>query len=205
MHADPTVYLVDDEPEVLDYVQSLLDSVGLRYETYRTADSFLESYEAHSPECLVLDIRMPGMSGLELQRRLKAQGATLPIVFLTGHSDVAMAVQAMKEGALDYIEKPCHSQVLLDTIQLALERDRAEMRKRELRDRMNGRLGSLTAREREVLELVVAGHPSKSIAASLNLSKKTIDLHRAHIMKKMEAQSVAELVRNALIPELDGE
>ncbi len=205
MHADPTVHLVDDEPEVLDYVQSLLDSVGLRYETYRTADSFLESYEAHSPECLVLDIRMPGMSGLELQRRLRAQGATLPIVFLTGHSDVAMAVQAMKEGALDYIEKPCHSQVLLDTIQLALERDRAEMRKRELRDRMNGRLDSLTAREREVLELVVAGYPSKSIAASLNLSKKTIDLHRAHIMKKMEAQSVAELVRNALIPDLDRE
>jgi len=205
MHADPTVHLVDDEPEVLDYVQSLLDSVGLRYETYRTADSFLESYEAHSPECLVLDIRMPGMSGLELQRRLRAQGATLPIVFLTGHSDVAMAVQAMKEGALDYIEKPCHSQVLLDTIQLALERDRAEMRKRELRDRMNGRLDSLTAREREVLELVVAGYPSKSIAASFNLSKKTIDLHRAHIMKKMEAQSVAELVRNALIPDLDRE
>ncbi len=194
MPLKPTVIIVDDNSELRESLRWLLESVGHRVETYATAHEFLEHYDARKPGCLVLDVRMPGMSGTELQNCLKELGAELHILFLTGHASVSLAVQVMREGAVDLFEKPVDEQLFLDRIQQLLDEIRAKLAERAKSEVVEARLALLTPREREVMELVVAGKRTKNIAADLNLSPKTVDAHRANIMEKMRTRSVAELV-----------
>jgi len=191
----PTVFVVDDDAAVRDALKFLLRSVGHQVETYASALEFLDAYRDDRPGCLVLDIRMPGMSGLELQEQLVGRRAILPIIFITGHGDVPMAVEAMQAGAMDFIQKPFHDQELLDRINQALTKD-AEMR--QSIKGLNGireRLASLTQRERQVMNLVVHGKANKVIAGDLDLSQRTVEIHRARVMEKMQASSLAHLVR----------
>ncbi len=192
---DPTVFVVDDDPGVGDSIRLLLRSVGLPSKTFLSASEFLEVYEPNKAGCLVLDVRMPGMSGLELQARLQELESTLPIIFVTAHGDVPMAVDAVKAGAVDFLQKPFRDQELLDKIQDALEMD-AQIRA-ELKDlgEIKGRLESLTPREREVMDLVVAGKPNKNIARALEISQRTVEIHRARVMEKMKVRSVSMLVQ----------
>jgi len=194
----PTVFVVDDDEAVRDALRLLIASVGLAVETFATAGELLAAVDAQTRGCLVLDVRMPGMSGLELQERLSAMGAVLPIIFITGHGDVPMAVRAMKAGALDFLLKPFHDQNLLDRIHQALDRDRDEVRELERRAALRERAATLTPREREVLDAVVAGHANKVIAGRLGLSQRTVEIHRAKVMEKMQASSLADLVRMSL-------
>ena len=184
----PLVHVVDDDAALRDSLRWLLESAGLRVATYASAESFLEAYAAAQGGCLLLDIRMPGMSGLELQDELKRRGYTIPIVFITGHGDVPMAVNAVKKGALEFIEKPYNAQALLVMVDHALDID-AEAR------RVAAHLGRLTKREREVMELVIAGKRNQDIAAELSISIKTVEAHRAGMMWKMGVDSLAELVQ----------
>jgi FixJ family two-component response regulator len=192
------VFVVDDDEAVRASVAMLLESVALKVETFASARAFLDAWTADRPGCLVLDLRMPGLSGLELQEQLAARGSRLPIVFLTGHGDVPDAVAAMRRGAVDFLRKPFRDQDLLDRIQQALELDRARRADAEERGRIRARLERLTPREREVLERVVAGAPNKVIAGELGLSERTVEIHRSRVMAKMEATSLAELVRLVL-------
>jgi RNA polymerase sigma factor (sigma-70 family) len=198
MSPPPTVFVVDDDLAIRQSLHWLIASAGWPVETYASAQEFLDSYQAGRPGCLVLDVRMAGLSGLELQDRLAAQEVCLPIIIITGHGDVPMAVRALKAGALDFLEKPFPDQVLLDRIRQALEQDArardAWARQQELR----ARLARLTPREREVMDLVVAGKPNKVIAAQLGVSDKTVEAHRAKLMEKMQADNVADLVRLVL-------
>lgn len=196
---DPTVFVVDDDRAMRDSLRWLLESVGLSVRTYATATEFLREYEPSQPGCLVLDVRMPGMSGLDLQAELARRDAALPTIIVTGHAEVTMAVRAVKAGALDFIEKPFSDQLLLDRVRQALEIDRQDREVRRRRAEALRRLESLTAREREVLELVVAGKANKEVAAALKLSTKTVEVHRAHVMAKMGAESLAELIRMAIL------
>ena len=184
----PLVHVVDDDAALRDSLRWLLESAGLRVATYASAEAFLETAAAAQGGCLLLDIRMPGMSGLELQDELKRRGYTIPIVFITGHGDVPMAVNAVKKGALEFIEKPYNAQALLVMVDHALDID-AEAR------RVAARLGRLTKREREVMELVIAGKRNQDIAAELSISIKTVEAHRAGMMWKMGVDSLAELVQ----------
>lgn len=195
---EPTVFIVDDDAAVLDSLSFLMRSVGLRAETFSSARSFLDTYDPERPGCLVLDVRMPEMSGLELQQKLLAMGSTLPILFLTAHGDVPMAVQAVKAGALDFIQKPFRDQELIDRINQAIEED--ERIRGELADaeRIRARVATLTPREREVMDLVASGAHNKVIARELGISQRTVEAHRARVMEKMGCRSVAELVRMAL-------
>ncbi len=195
---EPTVFVVDDDAAVRDSLRLLIESVGLRVETFADAREFLEGYDADRPGCLVLDVRMPGMSGLELQRHLGAIGAILPILFITGHGDVPMAVRAMREGAVDFLQKPFEDQALLDRIQQSLDRD--AVHRRELRERRGivERISRLTSREREVMDLVIAGLANKNVASRLGVSRRTVEIHRARVMEKMGATSLAHLVRMAM-------
>jgi FixJ family two-component response regulator len=192
---DSVVFVVDDDSSVREAIKSLIRSVGLGVETFETAQEFLSSKRPDAPGCVVLDVRMPGLSGLDLQRELAAHDINLPVIFITGHGDIPMSVRAMKAGALEFLTKPFRDQDLLDAIQQALERDRSARQHRtettELRDRFN----SLTSREREVMELVVSGLLNKQIAGELGTSEVTIKIHRSQVMKKMGAGSLAELVR----------
>jgi two-component system response regulator FixJ len=199
MPRDPTVFVVDDDRAMRDSLRWLLESVGLSVRTYPTAADFLREYEPSQPGCLVLDVRMPGMSGLDLQAELARRGAGLPTIVVTGHAEVPMAVRAVKAGALDFIEKPFSDQLLLDRVRQALEIDRQDREVRCRRDEARRRLESLTAREREVLALVVAGKANKEIAADLGLSPKTVEVHRARVMSKMAVDSLAELIRVAIL------
>jgi two-component system response regulator FixJ len=199
MPPEPTVFVVDDDRAMRDSLRWLLESVGLTVRTYSTAAAFLREYEPAQPGCLVLDVRMPGMSGLDLQAELVRRGAGLPTIVVTGHAEVPMAVRAVKAGAVDFIEKPFSDQLLLDRVRQALEIDRLEREVRHRREEARRRLESLTAREREVLGLVAAGKANKEIAASLGLSPKTVEVHRAHVMSKMAVDSLAELIRVALL------
>jgi two-component system, LuxR family, response regulator FixJ len=199
MPPEPTVFVVDDDRAMRDSLRWLLESVGLTVRTYSTAADFLREYEPAQPGCLVLDVRMPGMSGLDLQAELVRRGAGLPTIVVTGHAEVPMAVRAVKAGAVDFIEKPFSDQLLLDRVRQALEIDRLEREVRHRREEARRRLESLTAREREVLGLVAAGKANKEIAASLRLSPKTVEVHRAHVMSKMAVDSLAELIRVAFL------
>lgn len=190
-----TVFVVDDDPGVRDSLQLLLKSIGVGTEVYPSAHDFLEAYDPERPGCLVLDVRMPGMSGLELQKELASRSSTLPIIFITAHADVPMAVEAIKAGAVDFVRKPFRDQELIDKIQHAIE-ENARVRL-ELADltQIASRIASLTAREREVMDLVVEGKPNKVIANILGLSQRTVEIHRARAMEKMHAESVAQLVQ----------
>lgn len=170
-------------------------SVGLEYEIFHSGDDFLSSYTNGRAGCLVLDIRMPGLGGLELQEKLLEMGSTLPIIFITGHGDVPMAVEAMQKGAVDFIQKPFRDQELLDRIGEALKTDRERRSEREKKAEVLDRVGKLTNREREVLDLVVTGKPNKVIAYELGVSQRTVEIHRARVMEKMQARSLADLVK----------
>lgn len=198
MRDETTVFVVDDDPAIRDAVRQIVTSVGLGVETYSTAQEFLDKYDSSRPGCLVLDVRMPGRSGLDLQRDLARRNVPLPVIIITGFADVHLAVRALKAGAVDFIEKPFSTQVLLDRIEDALEKDRQAREEQAKRAEFSARRATLTPREREVMDLVVAGKPNKAIAADLRLSLKTIEGHRAHVMEKMRVGSLAELVRMAV-------
>lgn len=195
---EPTVFIVDDDQAVLRSLRWLIESVRLRVEAFSSAQAFLDSYDSSKPGCLVLDIRMPSMSGLDLQERLVAQRIQVPIIFITGHGDVQMAVRAVQSGASDFIEKPFNDQDLLDRIQRAIAFDVRQRGKNVQRVQLCSLFASLTPREREVLDLVVEGMSNKAIANSLGLSAKTVEVHRAKVMEKMYAHSVADLVKMAM-------
>lgn len=189
------VFVVDDDRSVREAITSLLASVGLRVETFATAHEFLRRPRTDAPACLVLDVRLPGLSGLDLQRELQQTGEPMPIVFITGHGDVPMSVQAMKAGAVEFLLKPFRAQQLLDAIQQALERAAVERRRRMEQQELRQRYEALTPREREVMARVVSGLLNKQIAAELGASEVTVKVHRARVMRKMQAKSLAELVR----------
>jgi FixJ family two-component response regulator len=193
----PTVFVVDDDPSVRTAVKRLLASVGLSCETFSTAAEFLLRAERGVSGCLVLDVRMPGASGLDLQRILNQTGTDLPIIFVTAHADVPLTVRAMKAGALEVLTKPFDDQALLDAVYHALEKERVRSHDREELSRLRERFDTLTAREREVMALVVTGMLNKQIAGELGTAEKTIKVHRAQVMHKMEADSLADLVRMA--------
>jgi FixJ family two-component response regulator len=193
----PTVYLVDDDPDVLKAIDRLLQSVGLRVVTFLSPQQFLEDYDRNAPACLVLDLALPGLSGLELQRTLEQEASALPIIFLTGRGDIATSVQAMKHGAADFLTKPVDDTALITAIRDALARDQALRPVRSERERVAKSLSSLTERERQVLEQIVAGRLNKQIAADLGTSEKTIKFHRGNLMRKMGVRVVADLVKMA--------
>ncbi|QDV06919.1 Transcriptional regulatory protein FixJ [Planctomycetes bacterium Poly30] len=204
MNAQPTVFIVDDDPAMRDSLGFLIGSVGRRVETYASAEDFLEAYDTERPGCIVLDVRMPGLSGLELMERLHEDRFAPPVVLITGHGDIPMAVRALKAGAFDFIEKPFSDQVLLERIQQALQKDSQERSDEQDRADFERRSGRLTAREKQVFELVVAGKPNKVVATDLGLSQKTVEVHRAHVMEKMRAESFADLVKMAVLLEVTG-
>jgi len=198
-----TVFVVDDDQAVRDSLALLVQSVDLRAETFASAQDFLDSYRPERRGCLITDIRMPGMSGLDLQEWLSTHGRLIPVIVLTGFGDVPAAVRALKGGAIDFVEKPFNPQALLDLVQLAIVRD-AELRERAAREAdRDKRLALLTPREQEVLALVVAGKANKVIAVDLAISERTVELHRGHILKKTGARSLAELMRMVLPPSTD--
>jgi FixJ family two-component response regulator len=192
---DPIVYLIDDDRMIREGMQSLIRSVGLRVQTFASAQEFLQAKRPDGPSCLVLDVRMPGVSGLELQRKLSEAKIQIPIIFLTGHGDIPMSVRAMKDGAQEFLTKPVRGQDLLDAVQKAIDNDRELRQQRAELDQVRARFDSLTPREKEVLDLVVAGLLNKQIADRLGMSELTVKTHRAHVMQKTEADSLAQLVR----------
>jgi FixJ family two-component response regulator len=191
----PTVFVVDDNTAVLRTLRWLIESVGIPVETYASARTFLEGYDPDRPGCLVTDVRLPGMSGPDLQEYLSQRGSLLPVIFITGYGDVPTAVRALKQGAEDFIQKPFSNQVLLDRIQRALEVDAERRRQRAAVAAVSARVARLTAREREVARLIAAGGSSKHIAARLGISEKTVEFHRANLMSKLGVRSLAELLR----------
>ncbi|HNP35271.1 MAG TPA: response regulator transcription factor [Woeseiaceae bacterium] len=193
--SNPTVYVVDDDASIRRAIELLMRSVGQKCEIFSSGAEFLNEYRSGGVGCLVLDIRMPGMSGLEVQARLASVGDPMPIIFITGFADVPMAVAAMQKGAFDFIEKPFRDQELLDQIGAALLADDARCSQQYNQQRVAECLKSLTNRERQVMDLVVTGKPNKIIAHELDVSQRTVEIHRARVMEKMEARSLADLVR----------
>lgn len=198
MANNAVVHVIDDDADVRQSLAFLLATAGLAVRVYDSATAFLASLEGLQPGCIVSDVRMPGIDGLELQRRLKGLGVMLPVVIMTGHADVPLAVQAMKEGAVDLVEKPFDDEILLEAIHTALERCNHQGGPDGDTARIQGRLQSLSPRERQVLDGLLAGHPNKTIAYDLGLSPRTVEVHRANVMTKMEASSLSELVRMAV-------
>ena len=197
--AEPTVFIIDDDPAMRDSLRWLIGSVGLAGETFSSAEEFLGQHTPERCGCILLDVRMPGLSGLELLERLSKERGAVPVLILTGHGDVPMAVRALKAGAFDFIEKPFSDQLLLERIHKAMRLDAKQRKELEGVRKIEARLSKLTAREREVFEVVVGGKPNKVIASDLGLSQKTVEVHRAHVMEKMRAESLASLVKMAML------
>jgi two-component system response regulator FixJ len=197
--SEPTVFIVDDDPAVRKSLRWLIESVGLSVDTFESGNDFLDALTNHHHGCLVLDVRLPGISGLELLERLNERDSHLPVIVITGHADVPMAVRAMKHGAVDFIEKPFSDQLLLERIQQAMADDAQHRQDQADVEKMRRRADHLTAREREVMRMVVDGKANKQIAAELHISQKTVEVHRARVMSKMEADSVADLVRMNMV------
>lgn len=195
----PIVYVVDDDAGVRSAVALLLKSMGQPSATFGSAWEFLAAYEPDQPGCVLLDVRMPGMSGLELQGELNRRGVLLPVIFITGHGDVPMAVEAMQHGAFDFLQKPFKDHDLTGRIRRALAHDRELREKIGRKTQIRARLARLTPRERQVLRLVADGKPNKVMAAELGVSQRTVEIHRAHVMRKMGASSLAQLVRMMLV------
>jgi two-component system, LuxR family, response regulator FixJ len=190
-----TVFVVDDDDAVRNSLRLLLKSAGLAAEVSASGPEFLAVYDPAQPGCVILDVRMPGMSGLEMQHELNIRGAPIPVIFITGHGDIPMAVEAMQHGAFDFLQKPFRDSDLLERVQRALARDAQNRARLRHTDGIRERLASLSPREREVLELVTQGKANKMVAGELGVSQRTVEIHRAHVMQKMEAGSLAELVR----------
>lgn len=195
MNAEATVFVVDDDKAVRRFLEGLIASVGLQVKSCGSADEFFDAYKPGSRGCILLDIRMPGVSGLEMQKMLKKKNIDLPVIILTGHGDVQIAVHAMKAGAIDFVEKPFNNELLLDSIQRAVDENLRASINTVNRAHVGELLEHLTPREREVLELVVAGQTNKGVARHLQISERTVEIHRAKVMEKMQARSLAELVR----------
>lgn len=192
-----TVFVIDDDAAVRGSIQGLLKSVGLQSESFASAQEFLSESRTDGPSCLVLDVRLPGVSGLDFQHKLAEAGVQIPIIFITGYGDIPMSVKAMKSGAVEFLTKPFRDQDLLDAIQQALQRDRMNRQEQREASQLKGRYETLSAREREVMALVVSGLLNKQIAAELGTSEITVKIHRRQVMRKMEADSLADLVRFA--------
>jgi FixJ family two-component response regulator len=195
MAEPPVVFIVDDDQAVRDTLQRLVESINLRVETYASPKHYLDAFDANRPGCLVLDYRMPGMSGLELHQTLVSRGNTLPTIIITGFGDVTSAVQAMKQGVVDFVEKPFHNEKLLEVIQRCIRRDAQSRHAVAARSEIQNKLSSLTRREQEVLDLVVSGKSNKETAKLLDISPKTVEVHRSHLMDKMDVTSLANLVQ----------
>ena len=195
--AEATVAVIDDDPDIREALRGLLRSVGLGVELFSSVQEFLAAFQRERPGCLVLDVRLPGRSGLDLQEELARADIHFPVIFISGHADVPMSVRAMKAGAVEFLTKPVRDQDLLDAIQLAIAKDRARRKQEATRERLRADFDTLTPREREVMVMVVAGRLNKQIAGDLQLSEATVKAHRSQAMRKMRARSLAELVRMA--------
>jgi len=204
MSPDQAVYLVDDDAAVRDSMRWLMDSVGLRVEAFDSGEAFLRAISPENSGCVVLDLRMPGLGGLDVYAQLRERGIDLPVIVVSGHGDVPIAVRALKSGVADFVEKPFKDQELLDCVQQALRRDAEQSLQRLRREELTTRYRTLTPRELDVLRLVVDGQANKAIGATLGISQKTVETHRARVMEKMAAGSVSELVRMTLIIESQG-
>ncbi len=204
MSPDQAVFVVDDDAAVRDSMRWLMDSVGLRVEAFDSSEAFLRAITPESSGCVVLDLRMPGLGGLDVHAQLRERGINLPVIVVSGHGDVPIAVRALKSGVADFVEKPFKDQELLDCVQQALRRDAEQSLQRLRREELMTRYRTLTPRELDVLRLVVDGQANKAIGSSLGISQKTVETHRARVMEKMAARSVSELVRMTLIIESQG-
>ena len=202
--SEATIFVVDDDPGVRQSLEMLIRAIGQSVETYASAGEFLDAYTSERPGCLVLDLRMPGMSGLELQEELGSRGSNLPVIFITAHGDVPTAVDAVKGGAIDFIQKPFRDQDLIEKIELALEQNERALEETAERGDVQARVASLTSRERQVMDIVVDGKTNKAMATELRLSERTVEIHRARVMSKMGAESLPDLVKMALRARGDG-
>jgi two-component system response regulator FixJ len=196
---EPLIYVVDDDDGVRDSLSILIESAGFHVQAFESAAAALTRCQAHKPACVLTDVRMPGMDGLEFQSKLVECGIEVPVIIMTGHGDVPLAVRAMKIGASDFIEKPFYDDVILASIADAIAKSRGHTAKNPVDAELRARLESLTAREREVLDLLVAGHPNKVVAYRLDISPRTVEIHRARVMEKMRAKSLPELVKMAIV------
>jgi FixJ family two-component response regulator len=194
---NPVVFVIDDDPSVRDALDSLIRSVALNVRSFATTEDFLRADRPEAPGCIILDVRLPGRSGLDFQHEMAKSNIRLPVIFITGHGDVPMSVKAIKAGAIEFLTKPFRDQDLLDAIQDGIERDRSQRQAAAVAEKLRSRFAGLTSREREIMLRVADGRPNKQIAAQLKLSEFTVKVHRAHVMQKMKAASLAELVRMA--------